>query len=258
MSKEIMNISSYTDEQLLNLVNNSILTKTEFKPSDFTGGSVQATSTHSNKVTNIKVSLFFGYTSKKPITRTIDISKGTYYIWGKAIMLKVASLEVDTLGIDFNELNGLMNSPKEVVSRVVDSIEVVSSVPSTTPTTTPTTSKTLEAAVRIANYLHTKILSVNESFSKVNIDSWANDIDKAIRLDNRTEEQLVACIDWIYKDSKGSFWIPNIMSGKKLREKFDTMNMQVIATPKTNKDKLNDIYATGLTATEIISRMENY
>ena len=252
-----MNISSYTDEQLLNLVNNSILTKTEFQPSDFTGGSVQVTSTHSNKVTNYKVSLFFGYTSKKPITRTIDISKDTYYIWGKAILLKVSSLQVDNIGIDFNELNDLMNSPKEVVSIVVDSIEVVSSVPSTTPSTTPTTSKTMEASLRISNYLLGKITSINMNFKDVNIQTWANDIDKAMRIDKRTEEELGKCIDWIYEDTKGAFWIPNIMSGKKLREKFDTMNMQVIATPKSKTSVIDEIYGRGLTATQIIEQMED-
>ncbi len=35
-----MNIDTFTDEQLLNLVNNSILEKTDFKITDFTGGYV--------------------------------------------------------------------------------------------------------------------------------------------------------------------------------------------------------------------------
>ena len=137
-----MNTSSFTDEQLLNLINNAILTKTEFKPSDFTGGSVQVTSTHSNKITNYKVSLFFGYTSKKPITRTIEINKETYYIWSKAVITKVASLQNDNVGLDFNEINSLMNiSPSEVVSSEVDSNIVVSRGNGTTPSTTPSTIK---------------------------------------------------------------------------------------------------------------------
>ena len=252
-----MNISSYTDDQLSNLVNNSIITKTEFSPNDFTGGSIQVTSTHSNKVTNYKASLFFGYTSKKPITRTIDISKDTYYIWAKAILLKVSSLQIDNVGIDFNELNDLMKSPNIVDSIEVDSIEVVSSAPSTTPSTTPSTSETMEASLRIAHYLLGKITSINMNFKDVNIQTWANDIDKAIRLDNRTEKELGECIDWIYSDPRGSFWIPNIMSGKKLREKFDTMNMQVIVKPKAKTNLVDEIYSRGLTATEIINAMED-
>jgi len=113
---------SFTDEQLLNLVNSTITKKTEFQPDDFTGGSVQTTSTNNNRITNFKVSLFFGYKSKKPITRTIEISKDTYYIWAKAILAKTLALENNNIGMDFSELNDLMNNPP-----IVDSNEVVSS-----------------------------------------------------------------------------------------------------------------------------------
>lgn len=159
-----MNTSSFTDEQLLNLINNAILTKTEFKPNDFTGGSVQVTSTHSNKITNYKVSLFFGYTSKKPITRTIEINKETYYIWSKAVITKVASIQNDNVGIDFNEINSLMNtSTKEVVSREVVSNIVVSRGNGTTPTTTPTTLKEKELS------LNTKIsIKLQEADNLIN------------------------------------------------------------------------------------------
>jgi len=133
---------SFTDEQLLNLVNNAILKKTEFKPEDFTGGSVQVTSTNNNKVTNFRASLFFGYKSKKPITRTIEINEDSYYIWGKALMIKVLTLKNKNIGMDFSELNDLMNSSsivdsKEVVSNIVDSKEVVSKVEVTLPVGLP-------------------------------------------------------------------------------------------------------------------------
>lgn len=119
---------SFTDEQLLNLVNNAILKKTEFKPEEFTGGSVQVTSTNNNKVTNYRASLFFGYKSKKPITRTIEINEDSYYIWGKALMIKVLTLKNKNIGMDFSELNELMNSTSKVDSKIVDSKEVVSIV----------------------------------------------------------------------------------------------------------------------------------
>ena len=65
------------------------------------------------------------------------------------------------------------------------------------------------------------------------MERWSKDIDLAIRIDHRTEQQLIACIDWIYS-SAGSFWIPNIMSGKKLREKFDTMESQMMRSGAVN------------------------
>ncbi|MGD9554407.1 MAG: hypothetical protein AB7D96_02185 [Arcobacteraceae bacterium] len=101
---------SFTDDQLLNLVNNTILQKTEFTIDEFTGGSVGITSTNNNTQTNYRVSLFFGYANKKPITRNIVIEKDTYYIWAKALMLKAQSIKNDNLGMNYSDLNTLMNS----------------------------------------------------------------------------------------------------------------------------------------------------
>lgn len=100
---------SFTDEQLLNLINNAIMSKTEFEPDDFTGGSVGITSTNNHTQTNMRVSFFFGYQNKKPITRNITINNDTYYIWTKALLLKVMSLKNDNLGVGYSELNALMN-----------------------------------------------------------------------------------------------------------------------------------------------------
>ena len=129
---------SFTDEQLLNLVNNTIKSKTEFEISEFTGGSVQITSTNNNQVIKYKVSLFFGYKQKNPISRTIDINENLVSIWINALHLKVKSIQVTNNGMDYSELNALMNNlPNEVDSNEVDSNKVVSiSRGITTPLTT--------------------------------------------------------------------------------------------------------------------------
>lgn len=101
---------SFTDDQLLNLVNNTIQTKTEFTIDEFTGGSVGVTSINNNLQTNYRVSLYFGYKNKKPVTRNIGIEKDAFYIWAKALMLKVLSLKSNNLGMTYSELNLLMNS----------------------------------------------------------------------------------------------------------------------------------------------------
>lgn len=84
--------------------------------------------------------------------------------------------------------------------------------------------RTSDDSVEIANLLASKILQVNPA-AKINPDSWTADIDRALRIDNRTKQQLVECVEWVYSPS-GSFWQANILSGKKLREKFDTMFAQ--------------------------------
>lgn len=53
---------------------------------------------------------------------------------------------------------------------------------------------------------------------------WAKDIDKLIRLNQRTPEEIRRVIRWC--QSPGCFWIPNILSGAKLREKFPTLLVQ--------------------------------
>jgi len=86
--------------------------------------------------------------------------------------------------------------------------------------------KSVTSAENVANYLLLKITKNNPEFRVQNISIWINDIDKAMRLDGRSKVQLLNCIDWIYNNPKGAFWIPNILSGKKLRDKFNTMSMQ--------------------------------
>lgn len=49
---------------------------------------------------------------------------------------------------------------------------------------------------------------------------WAVDIDKIVRLDGRTLEEVERIIRWAKADE---FWCSNIISGKKLREKFPTL-----------------------------------
>jgi hypothetical protein len=100
-------------------------------------------------------------------------------------------------------------------------------------------SPTLLSGIKVSEYLLKKILSHKPNFKKPNLDTWSKDIERAIRIDGRTEDQLIGCIEWIYSTEKGRFWIPNILSGKKLREKFDTMEMQKIDRNSHNQ-KIQD------------------
>jgi len=133
-----MEKSSFTDEQLLNLVNNTIQKETEFDIYDFTGGSVICTNTHKGTQQSFKVSLYFGYKNKNPITRTLDIDSELVFIWMEAIVTKINSMKVSKTGMKFNDLNTLMNEPCIVVSNKVESISISrgSTVGSTTSSNT--------------------------------------------------------------------------------------------------------------------------
>jgi hypothetical protein len=59
---------------------------------------------------------------------------------------------------------------------------------------------------------------------------WAYDIDKMIRLDSRSPDEIREMIDWTHKDN---FWYANILSPGKLREKWDTLTAQKMRKSKT-------------------------
>ena len=69
------------------------------------------------------------------------------------------------------------------------------------------------------------------------IKRWALDIDKLNRIDGRSWVDIEAALRWA--KAPGCFWAPNIISGKKLREKFPTiygqMKQKPGASPKVNQ-----------------------
>jgi len=84
-------------------------------------------------------------------------------------------------------------------------------------------------AIEVAQYLKDAILELQPTAkTPSNISSWAKDIDKAIKIDDRSAEAMKGCIDWIFReDGKNqNFWKPNIRSGAKLREKYDQLELQ--------------------------------
>ncbi len=98
--------------------------------------------------------------------------------------------------------------------------------------------KSFKDAMAVAEYLANRLSGSIENYkmpSEAGMKKWARDIDRAIRIDNRTKEQLLDVIDWIH-DGEGSFWIANIKSGKKLRDQFDTFTAQ-----RTVREKPVDI-----------------
>ena len=192
---------SFTDEQLLNLVNNTIKTKTEFEVDEFTGGSVQITSTNNNQVIKYKVSLFFGYKQKNPISRTIDINENLVSIWINALHLKVKSIQVSNNGMDYSELNALMNNlPNEVDSNKVLSI-------SKGINTTLTTSSKNEFSFTLSKLTQYDNLSqeykdkLKEEINKLNLSIAYDDfVDSLIAKGYKYKNFLIAYQNWCKKD----------------------------------------------------------
>ena len=81
-------------------------------------------------------------------------------------------------------------------------------------------------AMRVAEYLLTQIRTHKPDFKKPNMSKWAKDIDLAIRIDKRTPRELCEVAKWAHTSSD-TFWRPNLLSGKKLREKFDQISIKM-------------------------------
>ena len=66
--------------------------------------------------------------------------------------------------------------------------------------------------------------------------TWLNDMDKLIRLDHATPQQIETIIDWCQQDT---FWHTNILSPNKLRKQWDRLVMQYKAQNKPNNRHSN-------------------
>jgi hypothetical protein len=82
---------------------------------------------------------------------------------------------------------------------------------------------------RLAEYLFKHIKKNNSNAKEPNLQQWSKQFDYILRLDNRDLEEVKDVIKWCQHDP---FWLSNILSPKKLRDKYETLVLQM-----KNKDK---------------------
>jgi len=92
-------------------------------------------------------------------------------------------------------------------------------------------SRVARDSVRLAGILLDLILERKPDYRdgrsdkrKQTVGRWGRDIDLAIRRDGRDPAKIESVIRWAQNDG---FWRDNILSGGKLREKFDRLEMQM-------------------------------
>ena len=91
-----------------------------------------------------------------------------------------------------------------------------------------------EEAKSLAQLLLDLHREIDPKFTTRTLDKWAEDIEKIHRLDNRTYNEIRTVIYWAKRDD---FWKTNIMSGKKLREKFPMLYAKMTAVPSGYQKK---------------------
>ncbi|MCM3242717.1 replication protein [Cytobacillus oceanisediminis] len=90
---------------------------------------------------------------------------------------------------------------------------------------------------RMALYFHklvskvAKDAGVEHLIAKANLQSWADDFRKLVELDKVDKQLAKDVMDWVTQDP---FWRTNVLSAKKLREKFTDLaiKMKSQSTPK--------------------------
>ena len=97
-------------------------------------------------------------------------------------------------------------------------------------------------AIELAELMYSLHKEIDPKVKKPNIELWAADIEKINRLDNRSYEDIEKVIRWI--KTPGNFWLPNIMSGKKLRIQFARLILEINNVRNRQQKPIikNDIY----------------
>ena len=109
--------------------------------------------------------------------------------------------------------------------------------PSPSPITPLSSNKFADDAIELilASELYDLILLNNPNSKKPNLQSWSKQIDLMIRVDKRSASEIREVIRWSQRDS---FWQTNILSTKKLREKYDQLTMKMKSGTETNRPKV--------------------
>lgn len=98
---------------------------------------------------------------------------------------------------------------------------------------------------KMAVYFHEKVSAVaNEAgishlIKKSNMQSWADDMRKLIEIDQVDKHLAKQVMDWVTQDS---FWRTNVLSAKKLRDKFVELAIKMNADKKPVQPKQKPQY----------------
>ena len=85
----------------------------------------------------------------------------------------------------------------------------------------------------LAKLLFNLILKRNPNHKKPDLQKWAYEIDKMIRLDKRDPKNIEEVIQWC---QASDFWQNNILSTLKLRKQYDQLWLKMNESKKNSED----------------------
>lgn len=136
------------------------------------------------------------------------------------------TLEKRVLKVSFNPY--IQNSP-EIVSENTSENKLNSSLQALNKSKPCDTHKKFDAdsdPYLLAQFLEKRITDNSPKFpqSETQRQRWAKDFDFMIRIDKISPNDIAKVIDWCQGDT---FWKSNILSGKKLREKYQQLRIKM-------------------------------
>ena len=81
---------------------------------------------------------------------------------------------------------------------------------------------------KLSEFFIKQIKKNNPNFKDPNIQKWSDDFRKIVEIDDRDKHEVAMLIKWVQHDS---FWMANVLSPTKLREKYDQLIMRVSSNP---------------------------
>lgn len=92
-------------------------------------------------------------------------------------------------------------------------------------------------ALRLSNLL-ADLIEENGALRPKVTEAWWQSVDRMMRIDKRTPEQIERAMRW---SQAHEFWRSNILSPRKLREKYETLRLQAQTSNRANGSGLSTI-----------------
>lgn len=106
-----------------------------------------------------------------------------------------------------------------------------------TPATSPTKKFSFtEMDLAMAKEMFARIQKLNPNHKQPNFEAWANDIRLLSERDGKSHPEIIELFEWANQDH---FWQANILSPRKLREKWDVLVLQRNRQTKPRGDNLS-------------------
>ena len=77
---------------------------------------------------------------------------------------------------------------------------------------------------KLSEFFIEQIKKNNPNFKDPNIQKWSDDLRKIVEIDKRDKHETAMLIKWVQHDS---FWMANVLSPAKLRQKYDQLTMRM-------------------------------